>query len=180
MKISYEFSAEDWAAMQKDYVTNLRAFKKTKILSAFIGLVLSMILMGLLYVKGDFNYFFLSIAVIFSIGWVIIYPGRFEKQVVENAKKKYEKKKNETQIETHKLEMDDKEIVSYRSGFEVKARWDMLTEFRESNEHMFLYTSSTSAIVIPKNKVISDSSPGKRNNADTEEIFNFIREKAKK
>jgi hypothetical protein len=171
---------EDWAAMQKDYVANLQTFKRTKMLSAFIGPVLAIILMGLLYVKGEFNNFFLSIAIIFSIGWAIVYPNRFEKLVVENARKKYEKKNDEAKTETHKLEMDDNEIVSYRPGFEIKTRWDQLTAFRESEEHIFLYTSSTSAIVIPKNKVASDSSRGKRNNADAEEIFTFIREKAKK
>jgi hypothetical protein len=100
------------------------------------------------------------------------YPKYFEKTVINKSKKLLREGNNSALIGPHEIILDEHEIVNRTPGSEIKTRWESFVKLTETAEHMFLYTTNFSAIVIPKEKAVADTVK--------EQIFEFIRNKIKK
>lgn len=153
MEIEYKFDINDWMEFQKNYMKNSKQFKRSKL---FITLSVPFtfgILTLLDLLKGKFNLVLFVLLALISFFWILLYPKRVDKNTFNKAKKVIEDGDNSGIIGQHKLIINDEGILQIKPDSEQKIKWRGIKKVEDLENYYFLYTSSISAIIIPKNKI---------------------------
>lgn len=169
MKINFDFSTEDWLALQDHYLSNSKTFKLYKIMATVAGPIIFLLVILFQLINGKPDYLLAILLGIASIGWVMLYPRIFKSTNIKRSRKIFEEGDNSNLIGPHEIVLNEGEISYKDPGSKSTIRWDSIIKYSEDEKHIILFITSLSAIVIPKEKAITDL--GK------EQVFEFIRNK---
>ena len=155
MVLTFDFDLEDWLALQENYLKNSPAIK---LIQSIISFLLPLVLFALLF-KYSKNYptntmmIAGCVMLIFSIIWVFIIQKTFLKTTLVLTKKLLSSNDNSSLIGIHQLQFTDEGIEISEPGSEQKIPWNAYKKLTETEQHYFLYNTSVSATVIPKQKI---------------------------
>jgi len=91
--------------------------------------------------------------IVFAILWIIFMPKLMSSVVQNNTQRHLAKKGNEKLLGTRTMVFDEKGIKVVRTDSEHAYAWTGIRSLGQSQNHYFLYDSTISAIIIPKQKV---------------------------
>ncbi|HZD60799.1 MAG TPA: YcxB family protein [Anaerolineae bacterium] len=172
MKINFDFSTEDWLALQDHYLSYSKTFKLYKAMAMVTGPIVFLLVILYQLIKGESDYLLIIFLGIASIGWVVFYPRRFKSTTIKRSRKMFEEGNNSGLIGPHEIVLSENEISYKEPGSESTTRWEYIVRYSEDENHIILFMTSLSAIVIPKDKAITDT--------EKERVFEFIRNKVNK
>ncbi|TAJ09758.1 YcxB family protein [Marinilabiliaceae bacterium JC017] len=156
MKIEFEFDANDWMAFHMHYINSSKQFKRSKLLTTLIFPLVLLALIVFNLVKGDYDLSSIAVLAVLAILWVIFMPGRFTKKTIHKARKIIMEADNSAVMGIHKIEFTTTGIVHVQPQAEHTINWDGIKKVEETADYFFLYITSVSAIIIPKQKIGTD------------------------
>lgn len=153
MEIEFDFDVNDWEAFQKHHLQNSKQFNRTKIILTFIFPALVCAILYHNFLEDDLNLTSVFIFSTAAVLWIIFFPKRLIKRSLRNSKRMIEREDNSGILGNHKIIITNEGIEHIISGAEAKMKWSSFNNIEESVNHYFLYSSSVSALVIPKDKI---------------------------
>ncbi len=151
--LNFEFEIEDWMAFQEYHLDHSRQFKRSRQISTWSVPVLFSCLIFLDYLKGKFNTIGVIVFTVASVLWVIFYPSRLKKMTLKRILKQINNGDNSSVVGPQSLTLTETEILFEKPSSESKFDWSGIKKIKENDSHFFLYVTSISAIIIPKNKI---------------------------
>ena len=151
-EIQYVFDEEDWMAFHKhhlmsgDYRKRIR--RKSMLTGALVGLLfLAFVFMG----KGSSGRYAIVLILFAAFSFTLPHIQRY--RTLRAARRAALRDDVVRNFGQHRMAFDDGEIVNEMPKVTSKLRWDGLVRVEENKDYFFLYTSLTTAIVIPKKKI---------------------------
>lgn len=167
-KTEFLFEMEDWMNFQLHYLRNLTSYKRTKLFYlAAMPLIFFIFTLTDIY-KGKFNFYVLLVYILFSVVWILFYKNRFEKSHKRRIQKLLNKSENKSILGLQTLIMEENHLTLMHPKTENKISYDGIEKAEETDDYLYLYNSSVSAVIIPKQKVGPEA---------FETIKNLIKEK---
>ena len=155
MEISFIFDKEDWVAFHRHHLSAGRNAKKMRRKSMLTGAAAGVLfLMFLLWGGGDV--FSLVIVLVLFMGLSFSIPYFRRRRLVRAAEKAAEKDEVSRNFGPQQVLFSEESIVNKMPIVESKLKWSGVVGCEQNEEYFFLYTSPTTAIVIPKQKIDTD------------------------
>ena len=168
IKTEFMFEMEDWMNFQLHYLRNLKSYKRTRLFYlAAMPLIFFIFTLTDIY-KGKFNINILIVYILFSVVWVLIYKNRFEKSHKRRIQKLLNKSENTSILGLQTLILEENHLILMHPKTENKISYDGIEKAEETEDYLYLYNTSISAVIIPKQKVGPEA---------FETIKNLIKEK---
>ncbi len=156
MTLSFELSPDDLYALSTFHDSHLKQNKKRLFAGRFLGPLVALYVLFQELDSEEPSNLFIGFLAIFSIGWVILYPTLFKKQIERAAKHNAHHIFNQVLLGPTSINLSSTGIHYTRPGAEHDFVWNTIVKQEQTHEHIFLYTSLNSAIIIPKNKIDVD------------------------
>lgn len=152
-EIAYEFEMSDWMALHSHHISHSKQYKQYFLFMKLMlpGTFLVLILKDL-YLK-QMSVAVITVAVIFSILWVIFIPKRLKKNAEKRFLKTLNSGDNSSIIGTHKIRLNEEGIHVEKPNSSGFMKWSAFTKVDQTIDYYFLYNSAISALIIPKLKL---------------------------
>jgi hypothetical protein len=158
MKLEFNFDLNDWMAFQENYLENSKQFKRTKRIVTWMLPFVALSIIVIEYNLGRFNPLFASLLIPACVLWVIFYPKRFKNSTMKRAKKLLSEGDNSSYLGKHEIELTNDLIKTAVPKSSSTISWDGITKYIETDQYYFLYSTTASALIIPKFKLNLSSS----------------------
>ena len=156
MKLSFEFSMEDWLAFQAQCMNNSKEFQRLKMA---VKLSLPILLTILFVVQLWLDLFTLVSVIVYFIAsalWIQFYPSKFEADVLKRTRKMIDTGDNRILFGTHTIELTSEQLIMQGPGSNSTVNWSMISKIEETETYFFIYLTAISACIIPKEKIEKD------------------------
>jgi len=154
MEFIYKLDIEDYIEFNKYHIQSSKQFKK----SMLIGRLMIAIIFGMFFLIGLFpvNIITVVIILIASLIWFLFYPKLMKRGVVSNEKKLVDSPENFNLICEHRIIIDDQGITDITEEASFRISWNGIVKLGEISSHYFIFNSTFSALIIPKDKIDCD------------------------
>lgn len=149
MQISFDVVLEDIHAFNRHYATTAALPRRNQRL---VRVALTLTLGALLFALGLAIHApvpFWIIGGLILLGWWRAYPRRIEAMARQSTKRLYGDGRNEGMLGPHTVRFDDEWLCELTADREVKTRWRAVEQVALTAEHLFLYVSGFSAVIVP-------------------------------
>lgn len=153
MQIQYNFELNDWMAFQEFHLSESKQFKKSKLITTITVPVVYGIFILSDAMKGELDLIPTAIFTVISLLWMIYYPKRLTVRTLKKVKKELEKPENSKILGIHTIEVLENGLKITKPESENFINWSGLVRLAETANYYFIYNTTLSAIVIPKNKI---------------------------
>jgi hypothetical protein len=152
MTLTYELDINDWVALQKNFLKNAKFVRRLKL---FVALIFPVIAAVSLYNKSkkDIDVMLFLVVFLTALAWFIFTPKLMTLRMISKIKKQLTSKENKGVLGQQNLTIDDNGIIFKKDGAQNIMDWNAIAKLVDDKEYYFLYNSSMSGIVIPKDKV---------------------------
>ena len=156
MEIKFDLDIEDWIALQVQHLKESNAHKKRiRFVIYLVPLVyLALVLKDLYF--GEIDYTFIGIAIVFSALLVFYFPQFYTNRTLKMLRKTIMQGDTTNLFGQYQISWNEEGFTVIQPGVESKIKWESFSRIEETNEYIFLYRTSVSAFIIPKNKVTGD------------------------
>lgn len=156
MQIEFELDMNDWMELQKCHHQNSKQFQRTKLIVTLIMPIVCSVFLTIDAINGKLGWLNIVVFGILSLLWVVFYPKRFVNRTIEKTKKTLDEGDNSGLLGKHKIILNDEGLHCTLPLSEQKIQWAGIKKVIETNDYLFLYVTSVSAIIIPKKKIEKD------------------------
>lgn len=149
MRVSFEILLEDIHAFNLHYATTALLPRRNQLL---VRIALTMTLGSLLFALGvaiQAPVGFWLLGGLILLTWWALYPRRIEAMSRASTKRLYADGKNMGMLGPHVVSFDDDWLSEITSDREVRTRWRAVEKAALTREHLFLYVSGFSAVIVP-------------------------------
>jgi hypothetical protein len=152
MTLTYDLDIKDWLALQKNFLKNAKIVKRLKL---FVSLIFPIIAAVSLYnkSKNGIDPVLFSIVGLIAVAWFIFIPKLMTMRMIYKIKKQLNNKENKGVLGQQNLTINDTGIIFKKDGAQNIMDWKAIASLVDEKAYYFLYNSSMSGIVIPKDKV---------------------------
>ncbi len=149
MTFKYLITVQDWVEFNIYHMTHSKVSKASRDLMRYIGIVF-FILLAYVFQKGsqDSSIYWVT-SVVLSFVWFLYYPDIHKKEVGKQAKKMFAEDENKGFLGNQALIMDDESITVTNEYSCNKMKWSLFNKIISTDEYVYIYDSSVSAIIIP-------------------------------
>ena len=163
LNIEYELTPDDYAAFNLFTMQHSPTFKRQLKLARYIPPIIFLI--GWCYIlisaipRGFKTYTIVALALLFAfaIAWILLMPASYRRNIRKTASKMSMEGSRKGIFGKTAITFTSDEIAIVRKDEEIKAKWGILSNIVENDTHIFMYSSSVEALVIPKRAFESDS-----------------------
>lgn len=150
--IEYANAVADLEALSVHYMKHSGVLRQLVRISriCIAGTALSVALVAM---KLDLDAEVLVPVMIGAIAGVILYPRLYHRSARAQARRTYSTGKNKTVLGWHRLRLLDDELGEESEGGSRTIRYEAIESVAETESHVFIYVTTVSAHVIPKNAV---------------------------
>lgn len=153
MKIEFNFEMSDWVEFQRNYLENSASMRKMKIVVTVLFPFLCLMIGLVEYLRDDLTYIGVSILILFSVLWVIIYPKKFVSTMLKRSEKLLNNEDNNGYLGPHSVEFNESGMTHKAPESESTIKWIGIKRVLENEKYYFLYNTSVSTLIIPKFKL---------------------------
>ncbi len=89
----------------------------------------------------------------FAVAFYFMFPKRYERGLRDSVAKMYAEGKNLDVLGKTKLVMDDDFILESTPTRDVRTRWSAVEGVVETEQHVFVYVTGSTALVVPRRDV---------------------------
>lgn len=161
MILEYEFNKQDYIDYNLYHIHNSPTLKKSLFIQRFIVPIIFLVFPLLLQFIGDdipFWYWSVLFSITFIL-WIIFFPRIHEKTMIKRVSKLLNEGKNNNIFGKHMLSISDDGIYGKTEASESK--WKHVEKVVETENHILVYVSSISAIIVPKRAFSSNEQKGR-------------------
>jgi len=156
MEIKFDLDIEDWMALQVQHLKKSNTHKKKiRFVIYLVPLVYIMLVLKDLYF-GEIDYSFMGIAVVISLLLVFYFPRFYTNRTLKMLRKAILKGDTSNVFGQYLFKWNEEGFTIIQPGAESKIKWESFTHIEETDDYIFIYRTSLSAFIIPKNKVTGD------------------------
>ena len=155
LQIKYEFEMDDWMALQKHHLQQSKPFKNSVLLITILVPVFFSLFLLMHLIRGEFNIIIAIIFAVLSVFWLIFFPKRAMSIFLPRIKRRLENGDNSSVLGWHTLTFTDKDILQIKPELETRIQWSGIQNVGVNDAYIFIYLTTISAIVIPKNKLVN-------------------------
>ncbi len=149
MTLKYLTTEQDWVEFNLYHMRHSKVSKASIDSVRYIGIVV-MLLVTYLLVRGSqdasLNWF---VTFVMSILWFIYFPDMHKKQVEKQARKLITEDESKGFLGDQVLKVDDEGITVTNEYSCNKMKWSLFNKIKFTDEYIYIYDSSISAIIIP-------------------------------
>ncbi len=153
MELQFEIDIADCMALQNNHLKNSKHFKRTKLLVLWFVPILFCFFILIDVLQKDFNPIHLVLYGSVTLIWILFVEKRFGKRILKKAKKEMEKEANSKFLGPIDLSINADGLILCTQNSKNEYNWNTIKKLEETSEYYFLYNSSESAIILPKNKI---------------------------
>jgi len=162
IKLNYEIKKEDVVAFSVYHYSKSSQGKKQKYLLWALGPILFIafylvLLLGS-FVMGSIEPYMVilvsSLIFIAVLGWIIFYPWLHRFIIMKSIESLISDKSNRTLFGVHDVTVIRDSITEKEKYKTTTYDWRAIQEFAEDEKHLYLYTSSIDAMIIPKSAFV--------------------------
>jgi hypothetical protein len=149
VRVSFEVLLEDIHAFNHHYATTAALPRRNQ---QRVRLALSLTLACLLLALGaaiSAPVPFWILGALILLAWWRLYPRRIEAMARQSTKRLYSDGKNIGMLGPHLVAFDDSWLSELTADREVRTRWRAVEKLALTPEHLFLYVSGFSAVIVP-------------------------------
>ncbi len=149
MRVSFEIILEDIHAFNRHYATTAAQPKANQLR---VRIALTLLLASLLFALGIAVHApigFWIIGGLILLAWWRVYPRRIEAISRQATKRLYADGKNLGMLGPHVVTFDDEWLCELTPDREVRTRWRAVEKATLTDDHLFLYVSGFSAVIVP-------------------------------
>ncbi len=154
MEITYEVTEEAYIEFNVYHAKNSKTIKKAitmqRVLVPILYLVMAIVISFLLDIPV------LSMVIPFlliSLLWIVFYPKYFYRHIQKSAKKMLREGKNEGVLGVHTMIFTEEGLREMSAMGEKCVSWVGIEHIGEDITNLYLYNSSLSAFIVPKNSL---------------------------
>jgi len=164
MIMKYNLTEDDYLKFNLFHIKNSKTHNRTINTQRFVTPIF-LIIFAFLFslIPGTYFQVLFIITVVICIMWLIFYPKYYYYLVIRNAKKMIREGKNDGILGEHILNLNEAGLIDTTLNGETKVNWTGIKVFKEDDDNFYLYNSSVSSYVIPKQEL-----------TNVEEIRNYI------
>lgn len=157
MRISFDVVLEDIHAFNRHYATTAELPRRNQRL---VRIALTSTLAALLFALGlaiGAPVPFWILGALILLAWWATYPKRVEAISRASTARLYRDGANVGMLGPHTVELGDEWLSELTPDREVKTRWRAVEKAALTNEHLFLYVSGFSAVIVPLRAFATDA-----------------------
>jgi hypothetical protein len=98
--------------------------------------------------QADVGFWLLGAVIL--LFWFAVFPRRLELMQRRFTERTYQSGKNAGLLGPHTVELTDEGVVERTPVRELKVKWEAVEKVASSPEHLFLWTSAFSALIVPR------------------------------
>lgn len=154
IKITFDFTMDDWMAFQKHYANTSKDFKQVKIISIIaFPAILALYSIWDYYFQKEMTYIWFAIFGISTLLWLYFFPRYLDRKTIKNAKKIIERWDNKSILWKQDMTLTEEYLFVKTAGTEQKVYWSKIYKIEENDEHIFIFLTTISAFIIPKEDI---------------------------
>ena len=158
MRLDYELTKQDYIDFNIYHIKNSDTIKRSMLLQRYVMAALYLILPFLVASVTDIPLWYWFIAfVIAAVLWVAFYPRYFMSTTVKRISKMLEEGNNKDMLGQHSISLDDEGFRETSLNGESKVSWSGVEKVGDTESHIFIYTSSIMAYIIPKRTFLDEN-----------------------
>lgn len=149
MRVSFEILLEDIHAFNRHYATTAALPRRNQ---QWVRIALTLTLASLLLALGaaiSAPVPFWILGALILLAWWRLYPRRIEAISRQSTKRLYADGKNVGMLGPHVVAFDDTWLSELTADREVRTKWRAVEKVVLTAEHLFLYVSGFSAVIVP-------------------------------
>ncbi len=157
MRIAFDVGLEDIHAFNLHYATTAQLPRRNQRL---VRIALTVTLAALLFALGfaiGAPVAFWILGALILLAWWATYPKRIEAIARASTARLYEGGERVGLLGPHTVELGDEWLVELTPDREVKTRWRVVEQVVETRDHVFLYVSGFSAVLVPMRAFTDDA-----------------------
>lgn len=149
MRVSFEILLEDIHAFNFHYAkTAALPRRNQKLVRLALTLTLASLLIALgVAIAAPVPFWILGALIL--LGWWRLYPRRIEALSRQSTQRLYSDGKNIGMLGPHVVSFDDTWLSEVTTDREARTRWRAVEKVALTQEHLFLYVSGFSAVIVP-------------------------------
>jgi YcxB-like protein len=154
MIVKFEISLKDLVAFNRYHCANSPTIKRRKLFCML--LVPGLLIAAALFISPTEEVgrpVIVAGAVVLSVLYAVAFNYTFAASMDRNVRLLYKEGTNKGTIGQHELEIDDRGLVERTEAGESRVIWRAVERIAETEEYAFIYLSSVTAHVIPKQAV---------------------------
>ena len=152
MEVEFDQTIEDFVNYNLYHMEHSRTIKRriftSRIIFAMMVILLSLVLLFL--IERQINVMMVTISIIGAIFMYFIIPTIYKYNTLSNVRGMLKEADNKSILGKRVLEISDKGIIYKNIAGEGSYNWQSIIRIEENDQYIFLYQSSTSAIILPK------------------------------
>lgn len=157
MQISFDVVLEDIHAFNLHYATHAELPRRNQFR---VRVALTAVLAALLFALGfaiSAPLPFWIIGALILLGWWATYPRRIEAISRASTARLYRDGRNVGMLGPHTVAFDDEWLSELTPHREVRTRWQAVEQAVVTPQHLFLYVSGFSAVIVPLRAFATDA-----------------------
>ncbi len=161
MEIEYELTIDDLLNYEMYQHDHFKYTRRLRLIFQFLlPIILFVVLVYIILAKNHQIFIDIGLAVIFgvvSVIWFILFPSKFREQLKKVGRKLIEEGRNKTKLCNRRMVFTPEGISSASEFWESKTYWKAIDRFVSTDDYVYIFISTTGAIIIPK-RVFHDES----------------------
>ena len=153
MKLTYNLTADDVMAFHRFHFTDTGYFKKMHKKSLWWLLLGGMILFWMHAYSDDGIDMKAVLTIIFFAAAMTGSPFLIKRKILQRLQKSTQSPDIKKILGPHEITLEQSGVISKNPFAESKLEWHSFTKWRQNDDYFFLYSTSQSAIIIPKKKL---------------------------
>lgn len=154
MKFSFENVIEDFAQLQEDYAFSSKLYKRNKKYFVIIGPICIGIVGSFESLINGIELFPLVAISTIAIVWLLVASKFFKYITLRRIKFIMNESDLKAFVGKKEIELNEVEMTIIAGESHSKIKWNKFIKMSETNKYIFLYFTSLSAIIIPKDRII--------------------------
>lgn len=152
MKVEYELNKQDYIDFNIYHSKNSDAIKKSLFVQRYFIPIIFLIIPFFITKAIDIPlWYWISIFSLTAVLWVVFYPKHFVSSITKMASKMVNEGKNKDLLGKHIVTVDEQGLIDKSENGENKIYWSGVERIASTEKHFFIYVSSISACIVPKN-----------------------------
>ncbi|MGI2329045.1 YcxB family protein [Planococcus sp. YIM B11945] len=154
MEINYRMTEEALVHFNVFHAKNSKTVKKSLKLQQYLTPVFYLLIAFFLSVIWDTPFLYLAIPFLaMGILWAFFYPAYFYWRIKKTARKMVREGKNEGLIGEYSMAFTEDGLQENSPKGTTSTSWSGIEQFGEDEVNFYLYNSTMSAFIVPKNEL---------------------------
>ena len=156
MEITYAVEEDDWLAFLKHHASTSPTVRRSIRLNQVLGTLCLLVLFGLIALVEK-SVAFAVLTMPFAILYFFFIPSHIRHKMFKQAKALISEGSNRTVLGEKHMSVTEDGIFVRSADSESKIGWSSIGRVESTGSHTFVFVSAVSALVIPRDRVLSGS-----------------------